>query len=71
MVCLAAMLEPQKIEFLSFPETLFKSERVQDPVLGNTSILAANFDVLKTYVQNFMDGTWPEPEGNLPDPIDP
>jgi len=71
LLCLAAMLEPHKIEFLSFPETLFKSERVQDPVLGNTSILAANFDVLKTYVQIFMDGTWPEPEENLRNPIDP
>jgi polyisoprenyl-teichoic acid--peptidoglycan teichoic acid transferase len=71
LLCLAAMLEPQEIEFVSFPETLFKSERVQDPVLGNTSILAADFEVLKTYVQNFMDGAWPEPEGNLPDPINP
>jgi LCP family protein required for cell wall assembly len=71
LLCLAAMLDAQKIEFVSFPETLFKSERVHDPVLGNTSILSANFEVLKTYVQKFNDGAWLEPEGNLPDPINP
>jgi len=71
LLCLAAMLEPQKIEFVSFPETLFKSERVQDRVLGNTSILTANFDVLKTYLQKFKDGAWLEPDENLPDPINP
>jgi hypothetical protein len=32
----------------------------------NTSILAADFEVLKTYVQKFNDGTW-----NLPDAINP
>jgi polyisoprenyl-teichoic acid--peptidoglycan teichoic acid transferase len=71
LLCLAAMLEPQKIEFVSFPEALFKSERVQDPVLGNTSILAADFEVLTRYVQKFNAGTWLEPERNLPDPITP
>ena len=65
------MLEPQKIEFVSFPESLFKVDRVQDPVLGNTSILAADFKVLTWYVQKFNDGTWFEPEGPVPDPITP
>lgn len=56
LLCLAAMLDTQKIEFVSFPESLFKNDRVQDPVLGNTSILTVNFDILKMYVQNFKDG---------------
>ena len=60
-----------KHEFVSFPEALFKSDRVQDPVLGNTSILAADFEVMKTYVQKFNEGAWFEPEGNRPDPITP
>jgi LCP family protein required for cell wall assembly len=60
LVCLAAMLDKQKIEFLSFPEDLFESGRVQDPVLGNTSILNADFTVLKSYVQKFKNGTWLE-----------
>jgi polyisoprenyl-teichoic acid--peptidoglycan teichoic acid transferase len=71
LLCLAAMLEPENIEFVSFPESLFKLDRVQDPVLGNTSILAADFEVLKTYVQKFNDGLWFEPEGPVPGPIIP
>jgi len=67
----AARLQAEQIEFVSFPEDLFKADRVQDPMLGNTFILAADFDVLKTYVQKFNEGIWFEPEGNLPDPISP
>jgi hypothetical protein len=41
---------------------------VDDISGGNTSILAADFDVLTWYVQKFNDGRWLKPEGNLPDP---
>ena len=40
-------------------------------MLGNTSILSVDFEVLTWYVQKFNDGAWFEPEGNLPDPITP
>ena len=56
LICLASRLDAEKIEFLSFPEELFKNGRVHDPVLGNTSILEVEFDVLKTYVHKFEDG---------------
>ncbi len=56
LTCLAPKLRAEEFEFFSFPEELFKSARVQDPVLGNTSILEVDFDVLKTYVQKFEDG---------------
>jgi len=62
LVCLAKELHPQNIEFLNFPEDLFESERVSDPVLGYTSIFKADFEVLKKYVQAFNRGKWPEPE---------
>ena len=61
LTCLAAMLDSQKVEFISFPESLFTVTRVQDPVLGYTSILSADFNVLRTYVQNFKSGALPEP----------
>jgi anionic cell wall polymer biosynthesis LytR-Cps2A-Psr (LCP) family protein len=60
LTCLATKLDAAQIEFFSFPEDLFKSARVQDPVLGNTSILEADFEVLKKYVEEFEDGTWGE-----------
>ena len=69
LLCLAAMLDTQKLEFLSFPESLFKSERVRDPVLGNTSILAADFEILKTYVQKFSNGAWRPPKEHSQDEI--
>ena len=71
LLCLSTMLDLQKIEFVSFPEDLFKSERVQDLVLGNTSILAADFDILKTYVQNFNNGVWVRFVEDLRDEVNP
>jgi LCP family protein required for cell wall assembly len=71
LLCLAAMIDTQRIEFVSFPESLFKSERVRDPVLGNTSILAVDFEVLKMYVQKFNDGLWRQPEDHLREEINP
>jgi len=56
LTCLAVHVDPEGVEFVAFPEALFKSTRVQDPVLGNTSIMEANFDVLKKYVQKFEEG---------------
>jgi hypothetical protein len=64
-------MDTQNIDFLNFPEALFESERVRDRVLGNTSILAADFEVLKEYVQRFKDGLWREPEENTREEIDP
>ena len=60
LTCLASMLDSQKIEYVSFPEDLFRGTRVQDPVLGNTFILDVDFDVLRNYVADFKNGTWPD-----------
>lgn len=64
LVCLASMLNAETIEFASFPENLFKADRVRDPVLGNTSILRADFEVLKNYVKKFERGDWFEETPN-------
>lgn len=56
LACLATQLKPDQIEYFSFPDNLFISTRVRDPVLGNTSILDADFDILKKYVQSFEAG---------------
>ena len=71
LLCLRRKLDPQKIDLLSFPETLFKSARVRDPVLGNTSILEADYEVLAEYVQKFEDGLWREPEEHDREQINP
>jgi LCP family protein required for cell wall assembly len=71
LLCLSSMVDAEEIEFLSFPDNLFKSDRVRDRVLGNTSIVAADFEVLRTYVQGFVDGTWPEPGEDTPEGVEP
>jgi anionic cell wall polymer biosynthesis LytR-Cps2A-Psr (LCP) family protein len=71
LLCLSSMVDAEEIEFLSFPDNLFKSDRVRDRVLGNTSIVAADFEVLRTYVQKFVDGTWPEPGEDTPEGVEP
>jgi LCP family protein required for cell wall assembly len=71
LLCLRRKLDTEKIEFLSFPEGLFESARVRDPVLGNTSILEVDFEVLTDYVKKFSDGTWRKPDGQIRDGITP
>lgn len=58
LVCLAAMLNSERIEFASFPENLFRNDRVRDPVLGSTAILRTDFEIIKNYVQMFERGDW-------------
>ena len=57
----------KNIEFVSFPEMIFKNGRVQDPVLGNTSIVEVDFNILRIYTQKFNHGTQFEPEEGLMD----
>jgi LCP family protein required for cell wall assembly len=65
LLCLRRNIDSEKIDFLSFPDGLFESARVRDRVLGNTSILEADFDVLADYVKKFSDGTWRQPDGQI------
>lgn len=60
LLCLATMIDTEKIQMLSFPEELFTSKRVNDPILGNTSILDVDFNILRAYIQGFNNGTWPD-----------
>jgi len=56
LVCLTSVIDSKQIEFDAFPEALFTVGRVQDPVLGNTSILSADTALMHQYVQNFNNG---------------
>ncbi len=59
LACLAATFDSKQIQFFEFPESLFTLGCVQDPVLGNTSILNADFNILELYVQTFNKDLWP------------
>lgn len=60
LICLAAMIDPQTVKSVNFPEELFSLKRVNDPILGNTSVLDVDFNMLKAYVQEFNNGNWRE-----------
>jgi len=60
LICLASMLDPQTIKSVNFPEELFSLKRVDDLILGYTSILDVDFNVLKVYIQEFNNGHWRE-----------
>ena len=71
LLCLRTRLGAQNVEFGYFPENLFENGRVQDPVLGNTSILEVDFNALKTFVQSFNKGNWPNSLEDSRDTIRP
>jgi hypothetical protein len=60
------------VVFASFPKELFKVNKTFDPQLGTTtSTLDADFDILRSYVDQFQAGTWPDPDlfiNNTPSP---
>jgi LCP family protein required for cell wall assembly len=60
LICLASMLTPEKILAVNFPENIFTGTRVNDPVLGRTFVWEVDFALLRTYVEYFNQGTWPE-----------
>lgn len=71
LLCLRTRLEMQEIGFLNFPEDLFDGKRVRDPVLGNTSILDADFEVLEDFVHRFNEGLWREAHKPIREEINP
>ena len=63
LICLGTLIKPENIQALAFPDELLTGTRIQDPVLGNTFVWEADFDVLREYVARFNEGTW---SGTLP-----
>lgn len=62
LACLATQMSGTNVVFASFPMELFTVEKIYDPQLkSTTSTLAADFDVLRDYVNQFHAGTWPDP----------
>jgi anionic cell wall polymer biosynthesis LytR-Cps2A-Psr (LCP) family protein len=62
LTCLATMLDAQNVNGFNFPENLFKGTRVDDPVLGRPFVWQVDFNILRSYLEYFKNGTWPETE---------
>jgi len=62
LACLATQMSGDDVVFASFPIELFSNAKQYDPQLGaTTSILEADRDVLRDYINRFQLGLWPDP----------
>jgi len=62
LACLATQMHGDDVVFASFPIKLFSNAKKFDPQLGDTtSILDADKDVLRDYINRFQLGLWPDP----------
>jgi anionic cell wall polymer biosynthesis LytR-Cps2A-Psr (LCP) family protein len=64
MACLLPHLKRENLLFTSLPEEILSPSRVYSPQQKTTTfVMDADFNVIKDYIQKFMDGTWPsEPD---------
>ena len=63
LACLATQMNGRDVVFASFPIELFSNKKQYDTQLGNTtSILDADKDVLRDYINRFQLGLWPDPD---------
>src|SRR6266487_3891669 len=64
LACIGTQIQSGNIVFAAFPEDLFKQARRFDPVFGkNVFIWNVDFNVLRAYIQQFNEGTWPPVSG--------
>lgn len=72
LACLATQMKGTDVVFASFPMDVFKGAKLYDPQLkATTSVLDADFHVLRDYINHFQQGTWPDPNlliNNTPSP---
>jgi LCP family protein required for cell wall assembly len=62
LACLATQMNGTDVVFASFPMENFTVGRKYDPQLkATTSVLDADFNVLRDYIDRFQQGTWPDP----------
>ncbi len=70
LACIGTQIQPGNIVFASFPQELFSQARQLDPVFGKTVFIwDVNFDILRDYIAQFNDGTWP-PRSGAPESTD-
>ena len=60
LACLANEMNGTGVVFASFPMDMFKNAKVFDPQLkATTSVLDADYDLLRDYIDRLQQGTWP------------
>jgi LCP family protein required for cell wall assembly len=60
LACLAPKLNRENLIFTSLPQELFTQSRVYSPQQKNeTFVLDADYNVIRNYISQFVEGTWP------------
>jgi len=60
LACIGTQIQSGNIVFATFPSELFKQTRQFDPVFKkNIFVWDVDFQVLRDYISEFNDGTWP------------
>ena len=60
LACIGTQMNPGNIVFTSFPLEYFKASRTYDPVFkGRVFTWDVDFEILRGYVTQFNQGTWP------------
>jgi LCP family protein required for cell wall assembly len=74
LACLATQMRGTDIVFASFPMDIFEGVKMYDPQLkATTSVLDADVNLLRDYIDRFQAGTWPDPDlviQNTPSPAE-
>lgn len=61
LACLAPRLKSENLLFTSLPEEILSPGSVYSPQQkDNTFVMQADFDIIRDYVDRFMQGTWPD-----------
>lgn len=64
LACLLPYLDSQNLIFSSLPEEIFTSSRVFSPQMRDeTFIMEADYQVIRQYIEQFNNGTWPTDSG--------
>jgi LCP family protein required for cell wall assembly len=69
LACLANQMNGTGVVFASFPIDMFKNAKVFDPQLKTTtSVLDADYDLLRDTIDRFQQGTWPVIDTTIVEP---
>jgi len=61
LACLLPKISRENLLFASLPQEIFTPTSIYSPQLkDNTFVLGVDNDVIRDYIQRFMDGTWPD-----------
>jgi LCP family protein required for cell wall assembly len=64
MACLLPYLGKDNLIFTSLPDEIMKPGRALDPRMGKyTFVMDVDFNVIRDYVSQFLDGSWPAGAG--------